>query len=331
MKVQNTKKTIVLLVVLALILVPMLTVMTGCKDETKGTATPAGTEATATPAGGGGPYQGVVLIGDTNPIFMSPYGFMSNHGTIAESGYFWSWNVYQDLNEETRQGCRYFTLPDLDEETMFQRSYYDEATAAGKIPYVIGKINDNMDKAPYGRAKNIPVGEGHPYWPEVATKVYFDQWVWDFPNKPGDGTNAEWVYRYLQRDLDECIAKIKAHSPNAEIYIGGVYPFAKTFPRYGAEQYPKNKFNWIEPAWVTGENPTKWKETSDQIKAYCEQNGYIFVDWNKAPFADEEGYAKEEYMTDFCHGGLLGAKGILVYGDMLMEAMGLPKPDTNFA
>jgi len=329
MKVQNTKKTIILIVVLALVLIPMLTVMTACKPGVKTTPTPAGTSAATTaPPVTGGPYQGVVLIGDTNPSFMSPNGFQSNKGTLAENGFFWSWNVYQDLNEETRAGCRYFTL-DLDEDQINIRDYYDAQTKAGNIPYVIAQVNNDMDKAPYGRAKNIPVEKGEPYWPAVATKVYFDMWVWDFPNKPGDGTNAEWVYRYVQRDFDDCIAKIKAQSPNAEIYIGGVYPFAKTFPRFGAEAYPKNKFNWIDPSWVTGEKPEKWQATSNQIKAYCEQNGYHFIDFNVSPFATEEGYAKEEYMTDYCHGGLVGAKGIIVYGNILMDAMGLPKPDTS--
>jgi len=323
MKVQNSKKTIMLIVVLALVLVPMLTVMNGCEPKTTETSAPAATATpTATPAGG--PYQGVVLVGGVINL-LSPFGFDSAKGTIAENGFWWSWNCWMDDNTENRRGARYFTL-DLTEEQIYDRSAYDAQTAAGNIPYIYGAAAwANMDAAPYGRAKNLPVDQGEPYWPDVVTKVYFDMWVWDFPDKPGDGINAKWVYQYVQRDLQDNIDRVRSQSPNAEVYIGGVYPFAKTFPRFGAENWPENKYNWIDPSWVTGEKPEKWQSASNQLKAFCEENGYHFVDYNVPAFATDEGYAKEEYMTERCHGGLLSAAGAWVYGDILMEAMGLPK------
>lgn len=297
---------------------------------TTGAASKATPKPTAKPASG--PYSGVVLVGSTNIVFMSPYAFMSDLGTNDKSGYFWIWNTYDELTPDRREGCKYFKVTIKSRADKYKRAIFDAATKSGAMPYIIGTTHANFDAPPKGSAKNIPVQKGVPYFPKTCTKIYFDNWLWDFPgnDSPTASGTTTWVKSSLIPDLQACIDKVRKQSPKAAIYIGGCQPYAKSFPRHDQVAWPQNGFNnydWGKPISVlqASVSPTRFKSVDAQLKTWCDSKKYHFIDFYKSPLVDKDGYALENYMTPRSHGGVLGQAGLYVYADYLMSQMGLPK------
>lgn len=320
MRKQLSKKIVIIFMIVATFLI------------SSAVTTGAASKATLKTAAKPGPYSGVVLVGSTNVVFMSPYGFMSDKGTKDKNNFFWTWNTYDDMTPDSRAGCKYFTVTIKNRTDKYKRAVFDAATKSGAMPYIIGTTHANYDTPPKGSAKNIPVEKGVPYFPATCTKIYFDNWVWDESGKESNspGTPA-WISSTVIPDLQACITKVLKKSPKAQIYIGGCQPYAKSFPRHDMVLWPQNGFNqtdWKIPIPTVQANfaPDKLKAMDTVLQKWCTSKKYHFIDFYKSSFVDSNGYAKEDYMTPRSHGGVLGQAGLYVYGDYIMSQMGLPKP-----
>jgi len=313
------------------------------------TATPT---VAPTPTLAPGPYQGVVLCGGIYPVMMSPFGMTSDTGTMSQAtwdnganhGYFWGFNVYQ-MNKNASvsttwsavpDGARYFTYPTVKEEDYKNRQVqidaFNAATAAGQLPYVFGMIDTDKSwaQAPVGRAK-LFTGLTPPKFPAKVTKVYFDSWMWDFPNYPDGGATVDFVTNSIFADIVACVAKIKETSPDVQVYVGGYAQAAKSFPRHDLDTFPK-----MDPKFATV--PDSAKNSTADIKKFnaalqtqCDKQGYTLVNYQNSPLIGSDGYCKEEYQSPVCHGNLLNNLGVKIMGDYLMDAMKLPKSNIDLS
>jgi hypothetical protein len=168
-------------------------------------------------------------------------------------------------------------------------------------------------------------------FPAGINKVYFDNWALDKYDdiRNAEGPSTNWTNTVVIPDLEDAIAKVKTKCPNATIYIGGVLPWVKEFPRI-APEYPDSF--WTQPVqpgdlyhvMATKDTPAKFKECNNALKKFANDNGYKFVDFLNTELVDAQGYRKSEYAHYMDVGEFPSRSCMRIYGDTIMKAMGLP-------
>jgi hypothetical protein len=222
------------------------------------------------------------------------------------------------VGKQKTEGARYFELP-LTGVDLFNDAKYVEYQRQGAFPFMAVGTNN---------ANDLNVSN----FPKDLKKIYFDNWALDKYDdvRNSEGPSKKWTNSVVIPDLKKAVDKVKAQCPNATIYIGGVLPWVKEIPRIAPEypdSYETNKDMSPGTLYYTMKNldtPAKFKECNDALKKFATDNGYKFVDFLKTSLVDAQGYRKSEYAHYMDIGEFPSRSCMRIYGDTIMNAMGLP-------
>jgi hypothetical protein len=259
-------------------------------------------------------YKNVALIGPYTVTAMSPFNFSNLHGTYDQQNFFFYHEFFylpHKVGKDKTEGLQYFTIP-LTGVDLFNKDKYLEYQEKGAFPFMWNS--------------NWPADLDVSKFPKNITKFYFDLWHFDKSDYRENGPTAEWAKKGVIPNLEEAINKVKAAFPNAKIYVGGMLPMTKSFPRTDINEWPENILRDMikERGNETAEN---FEAANDAMKTWVKGKGYTFVDFYEAKvgLVTAAGDLNEDCAHYKGPGCQLSRKGLRLYADHIMETMGYPK------
>jgi hypothetical protein len=318
---MKTKRTMIITVVLALVLVPMLSLLGGCnKQAAAPTPTPAPAEK--------GPYAGVVITGSTIPVTqLQAKGFDFATGTDGKinGGFgtrnFWGTDKFIDVpgNPAPAEAAKYFTVPFTGADLTDAKKYI-ELQQKGQLPFTW--------------ANNDTGGFNVPALPADTNKVmvldYIDNkntWGENPYDRVGHGITPEWTQLLIDNELQPLVDRVKNRFPDCKFYFASFTPPSKDFGHADATKYPNAETRFTDKdEWAVNHIKSDFKAANAVLKKWCDKNGFGFCDLMQTALIGEDGWVKEEYIHSYGDGRQLSNAGVQIYGDAIMATMGLPKP-----
>jgi hypothetical protein len=101
-------------------------------------------------------------------------------------------------------------------------------------------------------------------------------------------------------------------------------PRACNDPKYPDSYWAGGTMDYLFTA-MKEKDPPHFKECNETIKAFAKKNGYTFIDFYETDLVDKDGYRKPQYTHYMDVGEILSRSGFKIYGDHIMDKMGLPR------
>lgn len=342
MQKKTSTRLIVLLVVLALAIAPMA-LIAGCQPEASATTTPTKTPVSTPTADNTveyGPYKDVLIVAE----YVTGLQLQANAytTTLKSDGTFEGVRINGDMTnlwgamkfgddplvtDEKYNRVRYFTT-NLKGTDIIDAKKVQALLDNGDLPYIANDINPSRFGFPLSTKKIIIV-------------TPWDSANWDILGK--EGVSANWVDWYFGGELRNMVGFYKYRMPEAEIFVTSTMPWNANIGLFG-EEWPLSREqeggikqttdpkgeNYMGDFWAAMRTKSNFAAANEKIKAIADDLKISYIDLydTKLGLVGSDGTLKNENTHVNGRGYQLSQKGLTLLGDALMEAAGLPKPDS---